>query len=354
MKKGKKSKKDSKSKNSNLLMLVVSIIIIIIVILLIIFRKKEEVIVVNNDIKEKLIDLGIVDYVEFEDENYIFKDYEDFNNYFNSDKLTEEDFVNNNYVLIKVMYDSCSEEDIIPYNYNFVGKNIDITFKYTAKCGVCAPLNMYYLFKLDKNVEEVNVNVNYEAVNNPHCDPNVTYTPLIYIYPTQEMNVKVILGYKDLLTVTYPKYNNGWNVLAKPNGDLIDSNGRKYYGLYWEGLNYISEEFSDGFVVKGSEVLSFLEEKLSLLGLNEREANEFIIYWLPILEVNNYNLIRFENIDKINEQMPLEVIPKPDTIIRVLMEYKPIDNIIDIKPQELTKVQRRGFSVVEWGGSLIK
>ena len=58
--------------------------------------------------------------------------------------------------------------------------------------------------------------------------------------------------------------------------------------------------------------------------------------------------------DEINEQMPLEVTPAPDTIIRVLMEYKPINEYIKIDEQVLTKAERNGFTVVEWGGSLIK
>ena len=139
-----------------------------------------------------------------------------------------------------------------------------------------------------------------------------------------------------------------------PNGELVDKTGRKYYSLYWEGINYIQGKFKDGFVVSREETTSFLEEKLAILGLTEREANEFIIYWLPKLEENDYNLIRFESIENINEQMPLEIKPIPDTLIRVFMEYKPHDNKIDIKKQELTSIDRKGFTVVEWGGSLIK
>ena len=41
------------------------------------------------------------------------------------------------------------------------------------------------------------------------------------------------------------------------------------------------------------------EEKLAILGLNEREAEEFIIYWLPKLESNKYNYIRFATEEEI-------------------------------------------------------
>ena len=78
------------------------------------------------------------------------------------------------------------------------------------------------------------------------------------------------------------------------------------------------------------------------------------MYWLPKLEENEYNLIRFASRDIIDSEMPLDINPKPDTVIRVLMEYKPLDNKINIKEQNLTKVERNGFTVVEWGGTLIK
>ena len=84
--------------------------------------------------------------------------------------------------------------------------------------------------------------------------------------------------YSEKLTTTYPKYETEWHVSAKPNGDLIDLNtGRSLYGLYWEGLNTVSNGIQEeGFVVKGEDTIVFLEEKLAILGLTEREANEFI------------------------------------------------------------------------------
>ena len=52
--------------------------------------------------------------------------------------------------------------------------------------------------------------------------------------------------------------------------------------------------------------------------------------------------------------MPLEINPKPDTLIRVLMIYKKLDDKIDIKEQELIQVNRNGYTVIEWGGTEIK
>lgn len=110
----------------------------------------------------------------------------------------------------------------------------------------------------------------------------------------------------------------------------------------------------DGFIVKGEDAAKFLEEKLAILGLNEREAEEFIIYWLPKLESNKYNYIRFATKEEINENMPLEFSLKPDTLIRVLMTYKGLEKPMDVQEQQLVTPSRTGFVAVEWGGTEIK
>ena len=184
----------------------------------------------------------------------------------------------------------------------------------------------------------------------------VVYKPIIYLYPQQETEVTVKAGHSEKFTHTYPKYTDGWRVLAKPNGDLTDlQTGRHLYALYWEGENTTHLKIKDGFVVKGADTIPFLEDKLAFLGLNEREAEEFIIYWLPKLENNPYNLIHFESIAQQNENMPLDITPKPDTMIRVLMEYKPLEDEIDLPEQILPPTPTRtGFTVVEWGGTELK
>ena len=178
--------------------------------------------------------------------------------------------------------------------------------------------------------------------------------PIIYFYPEQTTELNVKLGYPENLTCSYPKYENGWNIIANPDGSLIDINtGRNLYSLYWEGNAKQKISMDEGFVIKGEDTISFLEEKLAILGLNEIEAEEFIVYWLPKLQNNKYNYIKFATIDEINEMMPLEISEKPDSLIRVLMEYKPLDKYIDVKEQELSTPARTGFVVVEWGGAEI-
>lgn len=179
--------------------------------------------------------------------------------------------------------------------------------------------------------------------------------PIIYLYPEETTEISVTLGKPKNITCSYPEYTDGWNVIAHPDGTLIDiKTGRKYYSLYWEGIDKTDINFKEGFIVKGNDTIEFLEEKLAILGLNEMEAEEFIVYWLPKLKENEYNYIRFATIDEINEIMPLKFSVKPDTIIRVLMQYKGLENPIDVQEQKLETPERTGFVAVEWGGTEIK
>ena len=185
------------------------------------------------------------------------------------------------------------------------------------------------------------------------CDSYDYGKPIIYLYPTEQTEVTVKLGNPQKLTHTYPKYKDKWQVIAQPNGDLTDiQTKRSLYALYWEGVNNDNNETTTGFIVKGEDTISFLEEKLALLGLNEREANEFIIYWLPRLESSPYNFIYFKTIAEQDKNMPLYISPKPDTVIRVMMAFKNLKEPINVTEQILPETpQRNGFTVVEWGGT---
>ena len=58
--------------------------------------------------------------------------------------------------------------------------------------------------------------------------------------------------------------------------------------------------------------------------------------------------------EEINENMPLEVNPKPKSVIRILMTYKGLEKPIKVKEQKLETKNREGYTLVEWGGTLIK
>ena len=185
------------------------------------------------------------------------------------------------------------------------------------------------------------------------CDENpgdLNAKPVLYLYPEETMRVTVQLNFDGTLTSTYPAYGEGWQVLAGPDGTLTDlKTGREYYCLFWEGVSETQYDFSSGFCVAGEDIALFLEETLHALGLTEREANEFIIYWLPELEENPYNLIAFQT-QAYTEGAALTIAPAPDTLIRVFMAWKALEEPVEVTPQSLSAPLRTGFTAVEWGG----
>ena len=174
--------------------------------------------------------------------------------------------------------------------------------------------------------------------------------PVLYLYPTTDTKVDIKLAHPEYLTTTYPKYNNGWKVFAKPNGDLYDESGKYYYALYWDEKRYAEVDFSTGFYVTKENAIDFLEEKLTYIGLNDKERNEVIMYWLPILEKNGKSLVYFELTEEREANNKLLVSPTPDSMLRVNIHIKKVNTKVDIKEQKLTSFERRGFTVVEWGG----
>ena len=177
--------------------------------------------------------------------------------------------------------------------------------------------------------------------------------PVIYLYPEETMEVTVKLDYNGEITCTYPTYNEGWTVTAHSDGTLINQkDGKEYSYLFWEGNSNIKYDMSKGFIVKGEDTADFLRDKLEYIGMTPKEYNEFIVYWLPKMQNNPYNLITFQN-KVYTDNAELEIIPEPDSILRVFMAYRPLDEAISIEEQNLEPFKRQGFTVVEWGGTVV-
>lgn len=189
--------------------------------------------------------------------------------------------------------------------------------------------------------------------------PEVTLAkPVIYLYPQHKQEISVKLFYQGKLTSTYPLYDtemNGWKVTAYPNGQLINVVDRQPYSyLFWEGIpDNMDYDMSTGFVVTGKDTAAFLQKSLKAAGLTPKEYNEFIVYWLPRMENNAYNFIHFAA-KEYTDIARLEIDPKPDSLLRVFMVFKALEKPVDIPPQKIEPFARKGFAVVEWGGTEVK
>ena len=200
--------------------------------------------------------------------------------------------------------------------------------------------------------------VSYDDIPGEECEviDGVGDKPVLYLYPesTRQVSVKIGLSPSFRFDCTYPAYADGWNVIAAPDGTLTNlSDGKEYSYLFWDLVGKADYDFSSGFVVKGEDTAAFLQETLAAMGLAPAEANEFIVYWLPKMQKNPYNLISFQT-DRYTDNVKLEISPEPDSILRVFMAYKRLDAPVSVPAQEIRPFERVGFTAVEWGGAEVR
>ncbi len=178
--------------------------------------------------------------------------------------------------------------------------------------------------------------------------------PVIYLYPTHEMDVRVGVDI-DHFTKTIPDYGrDGWFVKASPSGQLLNyADGQNYPYLFWEGMSKKSVSADRGFVISRTEISSFLKENLGKMGLNDSEKKDFMDFWVPRMMKNPepYVFVSFLGTRDFNHVAPLNITPKPDTLIRVFMYYQPVNTRFTPIPQDFRSIARKGFTVIEWGGT---
>lgn len=176
--------------------------------------------------------------------------------------------------------------------------------------------------------------------------------PVVYLYPTEETEVAVKVGAN--ITVSEPEYGQGWKGLAKPSGEIM-VDGKSYHNLFWEGLGWGSYPIiKSGTIIKTADARATITSQLKSMSLNDREIADFLEFWMVKMPKNEYMRISWIYGEEMNKLAPLQVTPKPDSVIRVFMDFVGLDKSIEIKDQVLPKFERKGFTVVEWGGLLVK
>lgn len=178
--------------------------------------------------------------------------------------------------------------------------------------------------------------------------------PVIYLYPKTETKVNVQIKPNGGLTKVDPFYPaDGWLVKAKPNGELTNlSDKQQYPYLFWEGNAYNMDIPSDGFVLKKENIKRDMTKLLTRLGLNEKETTDFLEFWQSKLEEKPYVFVTFVSQTNFDKVAPLNISPRPDKVIRVFMDYQPLDLPVAVRPLKIETPVRAGFTVVEWGGRL--
>lgn len=190
---------------------------------------------------------------------------------------------------------------------------------------------------------------------------NVKRKPVIYLYNDEVLSCTVQINPFGQFTFTYPEYNDGWEVVVKPDVGL-SVEGKVYPYLFWEasspGLFYdVNQGTMEGFFIATDTAVDFLDHQLSLLGLNSTEKTDFITYWGPELQKEPYALIQFSvDEDYQKDIAALKITPHPESSRRVFMLYSGLSEPnpgVELVTPSWSSFERKRFTLVEWGGTEI-
>lgn len=177
--------------------------------------------------------------------------------------------------------------------------------------------------------------------------------PVIYLYPKKSQETFVNVKPNGKFIVTIPPIKDGWNVVAEPDGTIFHKDTNKEYPyLFWEAYAIDMQRPEEGFVVKREELDKFFDDKLSYLGLIKKEIDDFKEYWIPHMQEDPWYFINFIPKSELDRVFPVEIIPEPDTFIRVYFTHKGLPEQIEFKEQSLKKAKRIGYIATEWGGTI--
>lgn len=176
-------------------------------------------------------------------------------------------------------------------------------------------------------------------------EPHRMYAPNLYLYPEAERDVTVKLGFPagGLITESEPPYGGGWHVRVTPEGVI---NGRFGY-LFYEALVSVPMDYESGWLLNGDDLEGELRALLERLGFVGREIDDFLDYWVPLLEGSPYYAVYPQEAESM---ITLEIAPAPGSVLRALLFIRPLQRPLSIAaPPTSDPFVRDGFTAVEWG-----
>ena len=166
----------------------------------------------------------------------------------------------------------------------------------------------------------------------------------LYLYNARPLPVSATVTNATILE-SIPAYNpaTGWNLYATPQGSKIDYN----YAAPFSAPE-------TGYVVSSGHLTAFLSQYAPKVGLNDRETADYLAFWSEQLPAADYYVV--SHYDNPATIMNVELYPQPDTLIQVIMYFKPIsaeekEDYVSLTPPSFSPVpSRTGFTAVDWSG----
>lgn len=200
------------------------------------------------------------------------------------------------------------------------------------------------LFGCEKNIGT------FKVPFEPEPDTSIVRVdkPNIYIYPSQNIELKVYLSFPKggLIVQSTPQYNNGWNVTVDTTG-LINN---QYHYLFYECRVLDLFQKEKGWIIEQQNLEDFFRDNLTQTGFIEPEVVEFIEYWIPILDYADEYILYPQYSKEISPLIELTLSEQPNCLLRYfyLIEENTKGFSI-IETPVIPEFERAGFTVAEWG-----
>ena len=188
---------------------------------------------------------------------------------------------------------------------------------------------------------------NRATVVNQVTNNIMVFKPNIYIYPLTSINLSVKIEFPQggNITESIPTYNDGWTVNIDSNG-IINS---KFNYLFYESLQPNIFQYKKGWCVSKSDLTAFFNKNMGLYNFSDREITDFIEYWIPRLQENEYYMVYPQTNDIIDNIIKLKFSIRPNNVNRLFYGIVGLDKYTKIEEPSIIQFKRDGFFVMEWG-----
>lgn len=181
-----------------------------------------------------------------------------------------------------------------------------------------------------------------------------TLSPLIYLYPQSPTPITLKIN-SPLISPKLSLNNGYWSTVASPDGTLTTLDGNRYRFIPYEFLRNDFKRPEKGFIVEGNRLEEYLKNELwPKLGLTDKEIEDYWVDTKPRVKSSPYYFVSLIDRSEIDRVLPMEVNPKPDTILRNMTYILPLPSEPAITPvplenEKLIAPERKGFTVLENG-----
>lgn len=175
--------------------------------------------------------------------------------------------------------------------------------------------------------------------------------PAIYLYPEQTGEISVTLDFAagSRLTASEPAYGEGWRVTVDPAGRIED----RYDYLFYEAAVRGAPLLTEGWCFARGDLAAGLAQVVGQAGLDDAESADFLEYWLGRLPDFDHYLVLPVSGDDLDIWVDLQLEPAPASELRFWLFFQGSRDYVVLEPPSVAPFERRGFTVVEWGGAVL-